>query len=78
MPKVVRIPLPDDMTEDYIITVYNGTTVVEERMIPAGTLYTEVELYGKGKIDFTVMVNNGLSWTLTVDFDEKTEGPNGD
>ena len=42
-------------------------------MIPAGTLYTEVELYGKGKIDFTVMVNNGLSWTETVDFDEKTE-----
>ena len=73
LPKVVRIALPDDMTEDYIITVYNGTTVVEERMIPAGTLYTEFELYGKGKIDFTVMVNNGLSWTETVDFDEKTE-----
>ena len=67
VPKVVEIALPDDMIEDYILTIYNGITVVEERQIPSGTLFTEVVLYGKGKMEFIAEIGT-LRWTIHVDF----------
>ena len=69
VPKVVQIALPDDMMEDYVLTIYNGTTVVEERDIPVGTIFTEVVLYGKGTMQFQVMITETVQWFITVDFD---------
>ena len=69
IPKVVKIALPDDIMDDYVLTIYNGTTVVEERDIPTGTIYTEVVLYGKGTMKFQVMINQSVQWDITVDFD---------
>ena len=78
VPKVVDIALPDDMMEDYVLTIYNGTTVVEERDIPVGTIYTQVVLYGKGTMQFQVMIAETIQWTITVDFDSTgTGGANG-
>ena len=74
IPKVVKIALPDDVMEDYVLTIYNGTTVVEERDIPVGTIYTEVVLYGKGTMEFQVMINQMTQWTITVDFGNSNEG----
>ena len=77
IPKVVKIALPDDLMDDYVLTIYNGTTVVEERDIPAGTIYTEVVLYGKGTMQFQVMINQTTPWTITVDFSTASGGANG-
>ena len=78
VPKVVDIALPDDMMEDYVLTIYNGTSVVEERDIPVGTIYTQVVLYGKGTMQFQVMIAETIQWTITVDFDStQTGGANG-
>ena len=77
VPKVVKIALPDDIMDDYVLTIYNGTTVVEERDIPEGTIYTEVVLYGKGTMQFQVMINQNTQWTITVDFDSANEADYG-
>ena len=77
IPKVVQIALPDDIMEDYTLTIYSGTAVVEEREIPVGTIFTEVVLYGKGTMQFRVMINKNVQWDITVDFNAAGEGVNG-
>ena len=77
IPKVVQIALPDDIMDDYVLTIYNGTSVVEERDIPVGTIFTEVVLYGKGTMQFKVMINQNVQWDITVDFDAAGEETNG-
>ena len=74
VPKVVQIALPDDIVDDYVLTIYSGTTVVEERNIPEGTIFTEVVLYGKGTMQFQVMINQSTQWDITVDFNNVDEG----
>ncbi len=80
VPKKVQIALPDDMMDDYVLSIYRADgTLAEERDIPVGTLYTEVVLYGKGSMTFTARIGQTISWTITVDFDavENTEAANG-
>ena len=69
--KWVTIRLPEDMMEDYVLSIRRDGVVVEERDIPAGAVQIQVELRGKGKMNFEVWVGNVPGWSLPVDFDEK-------
>ena len=71
--KWVTIPLPEDMVEDYVLSIRRDGAVVEERSIPAGAVQIELELRGKGQMSFEVWIGNVPGWTLPVDFDEKND-----
>ena len=71
--KWVTIPLPEDMVEDYVLSVRRDGVVVEERNIPAGAVQIELELSGKGKMTFEVWIGNVPGWSLPVDFDKKND-----
>ena len=71
--KWVTIPLPEDMMENYVLSVRRDGVVVEERDIPAGAVEIRLELSGKGKMNFEVWIGNVPGWSLPVDFDE-TDG----
>ena len=68
--KVVTVELPGEMEEDYTLTIWLDGELVEEREIPAGTISTEVELKGKGIMEFEAKIDDGDPWPIEVDFDE--------
>ena len=68
--KIVTIELPGEMEEDYVLTIWLDEELVEERQIPAGTVSTEVELKGKGVMEFEARIDDGDPWPVEVDFDE--------
>jgi hypothetical protein len=68
--KVVTVELPGEMEEDYVLTIWLDGELVEEREIPAGTVSTEVELKGKGIMEFEAKIDDGDPWPIEVDFDE--------
>ena len=68
--KVVTVELPGEMEEDYTLTIWLDGELVEEREIPAGTVSTEVELKGKGIMEFEAKIDDGDPWPIEVDFDE--------
>ena len=68
--KVVKIGLPDDLLEDYVLSVWLDGEMLQERDIPVGTISTEFELSGKGEVTFEFRINNANPWTIKVDFDE--------
>ncbi len=71
--KWVTIPLPDDMMEDYVLSIRREGVVVEEREIPAGAVEIKLEIFGKGQMTFEVWIGNVPGWSLPVDFDEVDE-----
>lgn len=71
--KWVTISLPEDMVENYVLSVRRDGVVVEEREIPAGAVEIKMELFGKGKMTFEVWIGNVPGWSLPVDFDEKND-----
>ena len=68
VPKLVEIQLPQDILEDYVISIYRDGILVEERNIPAGTVTTQFTLTGEGIMTFEVRLSTGLTWTMDVDF----------
>ncbi len=67
--KRVTIRLPEDMMEDYVLSIRKDGVVVEERNIPGGATQLDVELSGKGQMKFEVWIGNNPGWTIVVDFD---------
>ena len=68
--KIVKIGLPEDILEDYVLSVWLDGEMLQERDIPVGTISTEFELSGKGEVTFEFRINNANPWTIKVDFDE--------
>ena len=66
---VVTIELPKNMTEDYVLSVWQGSTLVEEIEIPVDTISRDVELTGKGKMTFVFKVGEQVIQTETIDFE---------
>ena len=66
--KQVIIMIPEDVTEDCVLSIYRENVLVEERTIPAGSISTQVNLTGIGVMEFTVELSTGASWTIEVDF----------
>lgn len=67
--KIIRIALPTDKTENYILSLYRDGVIIEERDIPVGTVEAEFRVSGKGVMTFVVMIDNQTYGTVDVDFD---------
>ena len=66
--KVITVDLPTDREEDYVLTVYRDTLIVEERIIPAGTISTQFRVSGKDVMTFVFMIDNEMYGSMDVDF----------
>lgn len=67
--KTVSIQLPTDREEDFVVAVHqNGTTVVEDIKITAGTASVDVTLTGAGTEYFDIYINDSYFRTEKVEF----------
>ncbi|MCD7859597.1 MAG: Stk1 family PASTA domain-containing Ser/Thr kinase [Firmicutes bacterium] len=68
--KVVTVELPDDIVEDYVLSLWQGTTLLEERTIYLGTVSVQFEMSGEGTVTYELRYNNANPQPLVVNFDE--------
>ena len=57
-------------SEDCVLTIWNGTELVAEREVFAGTVSVELKLRGEGLVTFTAKLDDdaNTTWTFQVDF----------
>ena len=62
---------PEDIVEDYTLSIWLDGEMLEEREIFAGTVSTEFKLTGEGVVEYELRINNANKGrTIEVDFDE--------
>ena len=63
-------------SEDCVLTIWNGTEMVAEREVFAGTVSVELKLRGEGLVTFTAKLSDAAAttWTFQVDFTEDDFG----
>ncbi len=66
--KIIVVDLPEDQLEEYLLAIYRDTTIVEERVIPVGTVSTEFQVSGKGVMTFLLTIDGQVYTTVQVDF----------
>ena len=66
--QIIPVALPADMQEEYTVSLYREGVLVEERVIPVGTVSTEFRVSGKGTMKFTVLIDNDPYTTINVSF----------
>ena len=71
--KLITVELPADREEEYVLKVYRDAVIVEERIIPVGTLSTQFRVAGKDVMSFVFMIDNEIYRTMEVDFTFDTE-----
>ena len=69
--KIITVGLSEDFMEDYVLSLWLDGELIEERQIPVGTVSTQFEVTGKGKVKYELRINNANPWTFEVDFDEQ-------
>ena len=74
---VVTIELPKGRTQDYVLSVWQGDTLVEEIEIPMDAISRDVELTGKEEMTFDFRIGEELWHTITIDFEQLREGLDG-
>ncbi len=65
---VLTFQLPEDMTEDYTLTIWTGTTIVDTIQIVAGTISTQIEVYGTGSATYEARIGTQLVQSIDVVF----------
>ena len=78
--QVITVDLPPEKEEEYVLKVYRDAVLLEERIIPVGTVRTEFRVSGKDVMNFVFMIDNEIYKTMEVDFSSVTvpetpEGP---
>ena len=70
--KIVTVELPEELIDDYVVSLWLGNEMVAVRSIPVGTLSTQFSLTGKGIVQYTVKINDSVEngWTINVNFNE--------
>ena len=58
------------------MSLYREGVLVEERVIPVGTVSTEFRVSGKDTMKFSVLIDNEPYTTINVSFIEEDEMPN--
>ena len=66
---VVTVNLPEGMLRDYTLSVWQGTTMLEEIQVPAEAISRDVEVTGKGVMTFEFKVGITVVQVIEVDFD---------
>ncbi len=74
--QVIPIALPTDKDKEYTVSLYREGVLVEERVIPVGTVSTEFRVSGKDTMKFSVLIDNEPYTTINVSFIEEDEMPN--
>ncbi len=70
---VIPVALPTDRQEEYTVTIYREGVLLEERVIPVGTVSTEFRVSGKDTMNFAVLIDNQPYTTMRVTFVEEAE-----
>jgi len=70
---VIPVALPTDKQEEYTVTLYREGVLMEERVIPVGTVSTEFRVSGKDTMSFAVLIDNEPYTTINVTFVEDAE-----
>jgi len=70
---VIPVALPADMQTDCTITLYREGVLMEERVVPAGTISTEFRVSGKDTMKFDVWINNEFYNTMNITFIDDAE-----
>jgi serine/threonine-protein kinase len=70
---VIPVMLPTDKQGDYTVALYREGVLMEERVIPEGTVYTEFRVSGKDTMAFAVLIDNVPYTTMNVTFVEDAE-----
>ena len=72
----IPLELPNVPSEDCVLTIWNGTELVAEREVFAGTVSVELKLRGEGLVTFTAKMDDtaATTWTFQVDFTEDDLG----
>ena len=73
---MIPLELPNVPSEDCVLTIWNGTELVAEREVFAGTVSVEMKLRGEGFVTFTAKLDDAAAttWTFQVDFTEDDLG----
>ena len=71
--QIIPVNLPTDRLTDYTVSVYREGVLVEERVIPVGTVYTEFRVSGKNTMNFAILIDNEPYTTLRVTFIDEAE-----
>ena len=58
-----------------MLKIYRDAVIVEERIIPVGTIATEFRVSGKDVMSFVFMIDNSIYKTMEVDFTVGAEPP---
>ena len=70
---VIPVALPTDKQEDYTVTIYREGVLMEERVIPVGTVSTQFRVSGKGTMNFAVLIDNEPYTTMKITFVDDAE-----
>ena len=70
---VIPVALPTDKQEEYTVTLYREGVLMEERVIPVGTVSTEFRVSGKDTMNFAILIDNQPYTTMKVTFVEEAE-----
>ena len=70
---VIPVALPADMQTDCTIMLYREGVLMEERVVPAGTISTEFRVSGKDTMKFDVWINNEFYNTMNITFIDNAE-----
>jgi serine/threonine-protein kinase len=73
---MIPLELPNIPAEDCVLTIWNGTDIVAERAVYAGTISVELKLRGEGVVTFTAKLSDAANttWSFQVDFTEDDLG----
>ncbi len=74
--QLVSLDLPTEVLEDTVLTIWEGSKLVAEREVFAGTLSVDLKLRGENVMVFTAMLGDDGSnaWTFEVDFSSDNAG----
>ena len=73
---VIPVEFGNPLEKDCVLTIWNGSELVEERQVYAGTTSVEVRLRGEGFVTFTAKLDgdDATAWTFQVDFTDDDLG----
>ena len=73
---MIPLELPNIPMEDCVLTIWDGTEIVAERAIYAGTISVELKLRGEGVVTFTAQLSDAANttWSFQVEFADDDMG----
>ena len=73
---VIPVQFENPLEKDCILTIWNGTELIAQRQVFAGTVSAEVRVWGEGFVTFTAKLDgdDATAWTFQVDFTDDDLG----